>query len=435
MTAHLTVSQLTEQLKRCVDQNFSRVQVVGEIVGLVCHRSGHWYFSLREDTVVLDAVCWRSVAVHLHKPQEGMQVVCEGSLALYRDRSKYQMIVRKLSLHGEGQWLKILEERKKKLQHLFLAPKKPFPPIPKTIGVITSPTGAVIQDILHRLRERFPCNVLLWPVTVQGETCAAEVEEALTRFPQVIAGLDMIILARGGGSFMDLLPFSEEAVVRAIAQCPVPVMSAIGHETDVTLADFVADERAPTPTAAAEKSVPHKRDVQSHITALGQRLYRAWCQKMQHMTHPVSLFHQRLMRTLEQNWWTAQQRCDDVGHRFYQRGQHVHQTQALRWAACNIPSPAVDVFRQKLNQTWQTFQWHLTRGQRQEAVRTLSHRLEVLSPEQQFRRGWLYLHHKDRVIAPETLTPHQKITLRFQGGHAEAWVLSVQRSQAGARKV
>ena len=255
-----TVSQISNKLKGLVESEFSSVKIKGEVSGFKLAPSGHAYFSLKDNNAVLAAVCWRGVLANLKiKPEEGMELVCIGNITIYPGQSKYQLVVESLEHSGIGTLMALLEKRKAELakEGLFaIANKKPIPFLPKTIGVVTSPTGAVIRDILHRIEDRFPCNILIWPVLVQGEKSASQVSEAIDGFNSMDLKPEVIIVARGGGSVEDLWPFNEEIVVRSAYASKIPLISAIGHETDYTLLDLVADLRAPTPTAAAEKAVP-----------------------------------------------------------------------------------------------------------------------------------------------------------------------------------
>ena len=279
-----TVGALSNALKRTIEAAFGRVQVRGEISGLKRAASGHVYFALKDADAVLDAVCWRGVASSLaFKPEDGMEVVLSGRVSTYAQRSKYQIVVESIELAGEGALLKLIEERKKLLaaEGLFdEARKKPIPYLPDVIGVVTSPTGAVIRDILHRLNARFPRHVLLWPVLVQGKGAPAAIAAAIEGFNRIEAGAgvprpDVLIVARGGGSLEDLMAFNEEIVVRAAAASDIPLISAVGHETDVTLIDFAADVRAPTPSAAAEMAVPVRIELLTRIMDEGTRLLGA----------------------------------------------------------------------------------------------------------------------------------------------------------------
>ncbi|HUZ72785.1 MAG TPA: exodeoxyribonuclease VII large subunit [Stellaceae bacterium] len=277
-----SVSEIAALLKRTIEQNFAYVRVRGEISGFKRHSSGHAYFALKDEAAVLDAVCWRGTRLAL-KPEDGMEVVCTGRLTTYPGRSRYQLVVESMELAGIGALLKLLEERKARLaaEGLF-APerKRKLPFLPEVIGVVTSPTGAVIRDILHRLADRFPRRVLIWPVAVQGEGAAAQVAAAIQGFNRLVPGgepprPDLLIVARGGGSIEDLMAFNEENVVRAAASSAIPLISAVGHETDTTLIDFASDRRAPTPTAAAEMAVPVRLELAAELDSKSLRLKHA----------------------------------------------------------------------------------------------------------------------------------------------------------------
>src|SRR5271170_459314 len=279
-----TVSELSLALKRSIEDEFGYVRVRGEVSGFKRHGSGHCYLALKDADAVLDAVCWRATAIRLPvKPEDGMEVVCTGRLTTFPGRSKYQLVIDTIELAGVGALLKLLEERRQRLaaEGLFAAERKQqLPFLPAVIGVVTSPTGAVIRDILHRLSDRFPRRVLIWPVAVQGEGAAAQVAAAIQGFNNLpVDGLvprpDILIVARGGGSVEDLMPFNEEIVVRAAAASDIPLISAVGHETDTTLIDFASDVRAPTPTAAAEMAVPVREDLLTKIGETTLRLRQA----------------------------------------------------------------------------------------------------------------------------------------------------------------
>lgn len=279
-----SVTELSNVLKRTVEETFSYVRVRGEISGFKRAPSGHLYFNLKDDKSVLASICWKGVGDKLpFKPEDGLEVVAEGKLSTYPARSNYQLVVAKMEPAGEGALMALLEERKRKLaaEGLFAEDRKqPLPFIPKVIGVITSPTGVVIRDILHRLSDRFPRHVLVWPVQVQGEAAAGQITKAIEGFNAMAPGgpvpkPDILIVARGGGSLEDLWAFNEEIVVRATAASGIPLISAVGHETDTTLIDFASDRRAPTPTAAAEIAVPVKRDLEIRLGDIGQRKEKA----------------------------------------------------------------------------------------------------------------------------------------------------------------
>ena len=272
-----SVSEIANALKRTLEDTFGHVRVRGEISGFKGpSASGHCYFCIKDEGAKLDAVIWRGSFGRLRsKMQEGLEVIATGKITSYPMKSNYQIVIESIEPAGVGALMALLEERKKKLaaEGLFdPARKRPIPYLPQVIGVVTSPTGAVIRDILHRLNDRFPRHVMVWPVRVQGETCAAEVAAAIAGFNAMARKPDVIIVARGGGSLEDLWGFNEEAVVRATAASAIPVISAVGHETDTTLIDFASDLRAPTPTAAAEKAVPVRADLVAEVASLHARL-------------------------------------------------------------------------------------------------------------------------------------------------------------------
>src|SRR5256885_1761213 len=281
-----TVSELSAALKRTVEDAYGFVRVRGEITGYRGpHSSGHAYFALKDEGAKIDAVIWRTAFGRIRfKPQEGLEVIATGRLTTYPGRSSYQIVIENLEPSGVGALMALLEERKKKLaaEGLFdPARKQLLPFLPAVIGVITSPTGAVIRDILHRLSDRFPRRVIVWGVRVQGEGSAAEVAAAIHGFNAIVAGgriprPDLWIVARGGGSLEALWSFNEEIVVRAAAASMIPLISAVGHETDVTLIDFAADKRAPTPTAAAEMAVPVRSELLVEVAGLARRTMVCW---------------------------------------------------------------------------------------------------------------------------------------------------------------
>lgn len=285
-TPEFTVSELSQSLKRTVEDTYGHVRVRGEISGFRgAHSSGHCYFALKDESAKIEAVIWKGVHGRMRfKPQEGLEVIATGKLTTYPGSSKYQIVIEALEPAGIGALMALMEERKKKLaaEGLFdEARKQLLPWLPDVIGVVTSPTGAVIRDILHRLEDRFPRHVLVWPVKVQGEGSAEQVAAAIRGFNALPEGgkiprPEVLIVARGGGSLEDLWSFNEEIVVRAAAESMIPLISAVGHETDITLIDFVADKRAPTPTAAAEMAVPVRSDLFVEVADLARRTRACW---------------------------------------------------------------------------------------------------------------------------------------------------------------
>ena len=279
-----SVSDISGAVKRTIEAGFARVRVRGEIGRVSRPRSGHVYLDLKDDRAVLSGVVWKGQAARLAtQPEEGLEVVATGRLTTFPGQSKYQIVIDHIAPAGVGALMAMLEKRRKALEAegLFAAERKrALPYLPEVIGVVTSPSGAVIRDILHRLRDRFPRRVLIWPVAVQGERCAPEVARAIAGFNALAPGgpvprPDLLIVARGGGSVEDLWGFNEEAVVRAAAASDIPLISAVGHETDTTLIDFAADVRAPTPTAAAERAVPVRAELLAWSEGQGARLAQA----------------------------------------------------------------------------------------------------------------------------------------------------------------
>ena len=278
-----SVSELSGRLKRMVEGEFGRVRLRGEISGWKRAASGHCYLSLKDDQAVIDGVMWKGQAQLLpFAAQDGIEVIASGKLTTYPGRSKYQIVIDRMELAGEGALMALLEKLKQQLgaEGLFDQDrKKPLPFMPRVIGVVTSPTGAVIRDILHRLADRCPTRVVVWPVKVQGAGAAEEVAAAIRGFDALgpdgpMPRPDLVIVARGGGSIEDLWAFNEEVVVRAIAACSIPLISAVGHETDTSLSDYAADLRAPTPTAAAEIAVPVLADLRLGLASYAQRAER-----------------------------------------------------------------------------------------------------------------------------------------------------------------
>jgi len=299
--AALSVSEISALLKRVVEDRFGFVRVRGEISGFKRAASGHVYMALKDENARLEAVMWRGTTQRLNfQPEDGLEVIATGKLTTYPGRSNYQLVIERMEVAGEGALLALLARNKARFEAEGLfdpARKRTLPYVPRVIGVVTSPTGAVIRDILHRLSDRFPVQVLVWPVLVQGQGAAEQVAAAVRGFSALTPGgalprPDLVIVARGGGSIEDLWAFNEEAVVRAVAECTIPIISAVGHETDTTLCDFAADRRAPTPTAAAEMAVPVRAELGNQIAELTLRKRRA-------VLRPLQLGRERLAARAE----------------------------------------------------------------------------------------------------------------------------------------
>lgn len=329
----LSISEISALLKRTVEDRFGFVRVRGELSGVKRAASGHLYCSLKDENARLDGVMWRGNAQRLNfRPEDGVEVIATGKLTTYPGRSNYQIVIDRMEIAGEGALLALLAKLKARLEAegLFDAGRKqPLPFLPRVIGVVTSPTGAVIRDILHRLSDRFPTRVIVWPVLVQGQGAGAQIANAVRGFSAIAPGgpiprPDLVIVARGGGSIEDLWCFNEEEVVRAVAECTIPIISAVGHETDTTLCDFAADLRAPTPTAAAELAVPVHAELAAFVADLNARQRRALARQLAQARERLEARSQRLPPP--QSLLQAQaQRVDDLADRL--RRALIHRTE------------------------------------------------------------------------------------------------------------
>ncbi len=339
-----SVSEISFEIKRFVETTFARVRVKGEIFGAKRADSGHWYLSLKDENATLSAVVWRGVASNLAiKPEDGLEVVATGKITTFAGKSSYQMVIESMEVAGTGALLKLLEERKQAFakEGLFDAiHKKPIPFLPKTIGVVTSASGAVIRDIIHRVRDRFPSHILLIPTPVQGEGAAEKIAQAIKDFNRLdeISDYDkpdVLIVARGGGSLEDLWPFNEECVIRAVFASQIPIISAVGHETDTMLIDYVADKRAPTPTGAAEFAVPVKSELQAQINNLEMRLKNGvirYFNEKQNIISGLSRGIPNLMQILQE----ATQKFDDRTERLHIAFQNYIQNKKNKIELCGL---------------------------------------------------------------------------------------------------
>ncbi|MDD3181564.1 MAG: exodeoxyribonuclease VII large subunit [Alphaproteobacteria bacterium] len=434
-----TVSDLSRQLKRMVEDSFGHVRVRGEIGECKLHSSGHLYLSLKDEGAVLAAVCWKGQVSRLGlKPATGMDVVCTGKLTTFAGQSKYQLVVESMALAGVGALLKMLEERRVKLaaEGLFDADRKrALPFLPRVIGVVTSPTGAVIRDILHRLEDRFPRHVLVWPVPVQGEGAAAKIAAAVRGFNALevdgaVPRPDLLIVARGGGSLEDLMPFNEEEVVRAVAESKIPVISAVGHETDTTLVDYAADLRAPTPTAAAEKAVPVRDELLTMVGEAGLRLEGAMRRAVRDRKERVSMMGRALgdpMRAI----MPLMQRFDAAAERLIVARTTTFQRLKSRVAEAGgrlrHPRDIVHLAAQRIESLTQKMQGagRTQLLQSEKKLERLSVMLEALSPRAVLGRGYglVYEASSNRVITSASdLKPASKIRIELHDGSRDAVV-------------
>jgi exodeoxyribonuclease VII large subunit len=408
----MSVSELSLALKRTVEDRFGHVRVRGEISGFKRAASGHIYFSLKDDNARLDAVMWKGGAARLpFAPEDGLEVVATGKLTTYAGRSNYQIVVESLEVAGEGAMMLLFEKLKARLaaEGLF-APerKKKLPALPRTIGVVTSPTGAVIRDILHRLADRFPTHVIVWPVLVQGEGSAAQIARAVNGFSAMppngpATRPDLVIVARGGGSIEDLWAFNDEAVVRAVANCSIPIISAVGHETDTTLCDFAADLRAPTPTAAAEIAVPVRSDLLQRVGQLGLRMANI-VRKHVDLAGERLEAQRRLMPRLSDLAAPHQLRTDDLAER-------LRQSLRTRVGKAEIAysGPAMMLHPRLL---------HRRVEQKQQQLDALTRLAGSLHPEAPLKRGFARVTDADgkTIMSRAAAVKAGDVTLRFVDG-------------------
>ncbi|MBW9063153.1 exodeoxyribonuclease VII large subunit [Rhizobium herbae] len=375
-----SVSELSGSIKRTVEQAFDQVRVRGEISGYRGpHSSGHAYFSLKDDKARIDAVIWKGTMSRLKfRPEEGMEVIATGKVTTFPGSSKYQIVIETLEPAGAGALMALIEERKRKLgaEGLFdQARKRPLPYMPRIIGVVTSPTGAVIRDILHRISDRFPVHVIVWPVRVQGDGSGNEVAAAIEGFNAFaadgpIARPDLLIVARGGGSLEDLWTFNDEAVVRAAANSQIPLISAVGHETDWTLIDYASDQRAPTPTGAAEMAVPAKADLEASVSGLSARLKAAVTRQMDNRRHNVRALT-RALPSLDQLLALPRRRFDEASAGLG-RGLQMNTANKRRAFERTAAHLRPDVLSSRIYERRQKLSEHMIRAER--IVERLIHR-------------------------------------------------------------
>ena len=425
-----SVSSLAQALKRTIEDGFGHVRVRGEITGFKGpHSSGHCYFCLKDDGAKLDAVMWRATFARMRfKMQDGLEVIATGKITSYPGKSTYQIIVEQIEPAGVGALMALLEERRLKLlaEGLFdAARKKPIPYLPRVIGIVTSPTGAVIRDMLHRLADRFQRRVLVWPVRVQGDTCAAEVARAIDGFNKMAAPPDLIIVARGGGSLEDLWGFNEEIVVRAAAASAIPLISAVGHETDTTLIDFAADHRAPTPTAAAERAVPVRADLLAQVASLAARHRRCMDRGLLERKTRVRAAARALPRP-EDLLALARQRHDTAAGRLTQAlraNTALHASRLSRTSARLSLAPMRNQLRtnrQRLDTAWQRAR-RAARGllgRRNEQLGASAKLFASLNYKSVLRRGFALVRdeHGSPVRSKEEVAAAQKLAIEFADG-------------------
>ena len=411
-----TVSEISFEIKRFVETAFGRVKIRGEIFGAKRADSGHWYLSLKDENAVISAVVWRGVALNLPvKPEDGLEVVATGKITTFSGKSSYQLVIEQMDVAGTGALLKLLEERKKQFaaEGLFdAARKKNLPFLPQTIGVVTSASGAVIRDIIHRVRDRFPSHILLWPTPVQGEGAAAKIAAAVEGFNKFDGNKtpprpDVIIVARGGGSLEDLWPFNEECVIRAVYASQIPVISAVGHETDTMLIDYVSDKRAPTPTGAAEFAVPVRSELTTQLNTLTARLLNSGIRYIAEKQNIVQGLA-RGIPNLEQILFEAAQKFDDRISRLNAAFKNLLENKKSRLDAAGLrPFYIQNIFEKK-----------------QENLNNLLLRLQSVSVEAVLKRGFAWVRNQDKktVYSSEQARSAREIEIRFYDGSVKTGI-------------
>ena len=407
--AEYSVSEISFAIKRCVETTFNQVRVKGEIFGAKRADSGHWYLALKDANAVLSAVCWKGVANSLNvKIEDGLEVIATGKITTFAGKSSYQMVIERLEIAGTGALLKLLEERKQQFlkEGLFdVSHKKKIPYLPKVIGVVTSASGAVIRDIIHRVRDRFPSHIIVWPTPVQGEGAADKIAAAIKGFNKLdntnIPRPDVLIIARGGGSLEDLWPFNEEIVVRAVYDSNIPIISAVGHETDTMLIDYVADVRAPTPTGAAEFAVPVKSELKFQISTIESRNTNAIYRLLKEYKQQIEGLS-RGIPNLEQLLLENQQKLDDRTERLKLGMENYF----------NCKKQKLDVIGLK------PYLIHNLLEKQQNTLLSLRTRLESVSIESVLKRGfaWVTDKHFNTLYDTSHAKRSGELNIRFVDG-------------------
>lgn len=433
-----TVSELSGAIKKTVEGAFGYVRVRGELGRVSRPASGHLYMDLKDDKAVLNGVMWKGTASKLSiRPEQGLEVICTGKLTTFPGQSRYQIVIETMEPAGVGALMALLEERRKKLHAEGLfdeARKQLLPHLPEVIGVVTSPSGAVIRDILHRLSDRFPRHVLVWPCLVQGEKAAQQIAAGIEGFNALEVGddiprPDVIIVARGGGSIEDLWPFNEEIVVRAAAASLIPLISAVGHETDTTLIDFASDQRAPTPTAAAEMAVPVRSELVAGLMTLDRRLVSASARSMTERRERVRSLARAIPKPRD-IMGLAQQRFDTASLRLLQSLKgHVraHRSRFDGVAARLRPEQLKQRAEVSLNRVSelgarQTNAMKSRLARQEERLKASSNMLEVLSYKSTLNRGYAMVHGEDGRIIRDVKAAHpgMAVDIEFADGRVPA---------------
>jgi exodeoxyribonuclease VII large subunit len=426
-----SVSELAFALKRTLEDAYGFVRLRGELSKVTHHSNGHVYLTLKDERAAIDGVVWKGSVRGLSvRPEHGLEVIVTGKITAYPAGSRYQIVIETMEVAGVGALLAQLERLKTKLaaEGLFeAARKRPIPAMPRIIGVITSPTGAVIRDILHRIRDRWPCRVVVWPVVVQGDAAAAQVSAAIRGFCALepggpVARPDVLIVARGGGSVEDLWPFNDEALARTVAACAIPLISAVGHETDTTLIDFVSDRRAPTPTAAAEMATPVLAELKAAVGDLGARMHRWGGRSLEDRRNRVAAA-ERALRRVPDLVRLAEQRYDIVSGRLaagLARNAAVHERDLVRVAS--RLSPLLLKRPQQVQQDRLAALATRLQPAAERKLERLGERLEALGklytsvdPDRPLQRGFARVTRQDGslVRAGASLAPGETVDVKF----------------------
>lgn len=422
-----SVSAFSSLLKSVIASNLTKIKIRGEVSNLTLHSSGHTYFNLKDDKALLRAICWKSISMPV-KLENGLEIICVGSITIYPGKSEYQIIVQKVEVSGIGTLLALLEKRKLELtaEGLFaIERKKNLPSMPKVVGVITSIQGAVIKDILHRISDRFPIHVLIWNVQVQGNEAAAQIIEAVHGFealPDHIPTPDILIIARGGGSIEDLWAFNDEELVRVVAASKIPIISAVGHETDYTLLDLVADVRAPTPTAAAEIITPVKLHVESKLRIIHNQLSLALQAILRQNKLRLSNVTTRFSNSINK-LYKAEQYLQNLKHQLYLGINNLYSKQQRKLDMLQL---SLQPIMNKLSLQAQKLSYIQSK-----LSKTISHQLEYkermlkhlqklltsYSYTEVLKRGFVLVKNKDEIINTSAKLHHNmEIILEFYDG-------------------
>jgi exodeoxyribonuclease VII large subunit len=430
-----SVSELAFALKRTLEDSYGFVRLRAELSKVTHHSNGHVYLTLKDDKAAIDGVVWKSAVRGLSvRPEQGLEVVVTGKITTYPAGSRYQIVIETMAAAGIGALLAQLERLKAKLaaEGLFDASrKKPIPAMPRVIGVVTSPTGAVIRDILHRIRDRWPAHVIVWPVVVQGDAAAGQVSAAIQGFHAHATRPDLIIVARGGGSVEDLWAFNDEGLARVVAQSEIPLISAVGHETDTTLIDFVSDRRAPTPTAAAEMATPVLSELKAALADYERRLSRCGGRAVEDRRQRLAAASRGLPRPPE-ILALAQQRFDNASSRLgagLQRNVAAHERDLARIASPLKPGllqrhRAVEADRVARLATRLDPAIRRTLARAEERLGSLEKLRRSLSPDGPLERGFARVHHADGTLARSAkgLVTGEGVRLVFADGERAATV-------------